>query len=290
MLWFVIDEINGTEGWTKGNRGAAEDWCRKVHRFFHDHDPYGRPTTGTQSGGIKEWWAGGYKIFDVAAREIYETQGHPMPKSGKLGPDDENPLQFSYKNYATQVQKLWTDFQKPAMIGECGWDHTYYEPGMPEYLAMYHNALWVSLANGLCASPCWWAYSDRLNDSVLTNQLLHFSRFVGEIDFANLAAPQPASITAGPSDAWAIKSDKLVFGWLVNPRTSVANESLMISGLGDGKYSVRLYRTWAGSYLPEQIVDCRDGKLTVTIPELKTTAEHASLIGHDVAFKILPKP
>ena len=102
----MIDEINGTEGWTQGDQAAAEEWCRKVHEFFNEHDPYGRPTTGTQSGGIGQWWPGGYRIFDIAAREIYEAQGHPMPKSGKLGPQDESPLQFSYKNYATQIQKL----------------------------------------------------------------------------------------------------------------------------------------------------------------------------------------
>ena len=288
FLWFVVDEINGTEGWTQGDHAAAEGWCRKMDQFFNQHDPYGRPTTGTQSGGIREWWPGGYRIFDVAAREIYEAQGHPMPKSGKLGPQDENPLQYSYKNYATQTQNLWTGFAKPAMIGECGWEHTYYEAGMPEYLAMYHNALWVSLANGLCATPFWWAYSERLNDSVLTNQMLYFSKFVADIDFANLRL-EPAQIGAGQSDAWAMKSDKMVFGWVVNPRTSVANESFTIAGLRDGKYSVRLYRTWRGNYLESQTVECRDGKLTVTVPELKTTGGRASHVGHDVAFKIAPQ-
>jgi hypothetical protein len=102
-----------------------------MDRFFNEHDPYNRPTTGTQSGGIGQWWPGGYEIFDIAAREIYEAQGHPMPKSGKLGPQDQNPIQTSYQNYAIQIQNLWNGFNKPALIGECGWDHTYYEPGMP---------------------------------------------------------------------------------------------------------------------------------------------------------------
>jgi len=288
FLWFVVDEINGTEGWTEGDHAVAEQWCRKVDAFFNQHDPYGRPTTGTQSGGIKEWWPEGYKIFDIAGREIYEAQGHPMPKSGKLGPNDEDPLQFSYRNYASQTQALWTGFGKPAIVGECGWDHTYYEPGMPGYLAMYHNALWVSLANGLCATPFWWAHSDWLNDSIVTNQMLYFSQFVSDIDFANLNLA-PAEITAGQCDAWAMKSDKLVFGWVVNPRTSVANESFTISGLPDGQYEVRLYRTWRGRYLDVQTIECRNGKLSFTIPELKTTGGHASHIGNDAAFKIIPK-
>ena len=48
-----------------------------------------------------------------------------------------------------------------------GWDQTYYEPGMPGYLAMYHNALWASLASGSCATPFWWSYSDRVNDGIV---------------------------------------------------------------------------------------------------------------------------
>jgi hypothetical protein len=288
FLWFIVDEINGTEGWEKGDQGAAEQWCRKMDAFFNEHDPYGRPTTGTQSGGIGQWWPGGYKIFDIAAREIYEAQGHPMPKSGKLGCDDENPLQFSYRNYATQTQNLWKGFDKPAIVGECGYDHTYYEPGMPGYLAMYHNALWVSLANGLCCTPFWWAYSDFINDGVVTNQMRNFAQFVRDIDFARLT-PEPAQITAGNCDAWAMRSGGFVFGWVVNPRTSVANETFTVSGLKDGDYEVRLYRTWRGRYLDPQTLQCRDGKLTVTIPELRTTGGHASYIGNDVAFKVTPK-
>jgi len=288
FLWFVVDEINGTEGWTQGDHDVAEQWCRKVDEYFNKYDPYGRPTTGTQSGGIGQWWPEGYKIFDIAGREIYEAQGHPMPKSGKLGPNDESPLQYSYRNYALQIKNLWNGFHKPAIIGECGWDHTYYEPGMPGYLAMYHNALWVSLANGSCATPFWWAYSSWLNDSVVTNQMLNFSRFVSDIDFANLSL-EPAEITAGDCDGWAMKSDKIIFGWVVNPRTSVANESFTISGLPDGDYEVRLYRTWRGRYMDRHTVECSAGKLTDTIPELKTTGGHALHIGNDVAFKIIPK-
>jgi hypothetical protein len=288
FLWFVVDEINGTEGWTQGDHGVAENWCRKVDEYFNKYDPYGRPTTGTQSGGIGQWWPEGYKIFDIAAREIYEAQGHPMPKSGKLGPDDESPLQYSYRNYALQVKNLWDGFDKPAIVGECGWDHTYYEPGMPGYLAMYHNALWVSMANGLCATPFWWSYSSWLNDSVVTNQMLYFSQFVSKIDFAGKDFG-PAEITAPNCDAWAMRAGAFVIGWVVNPRTSVANESFTVSGLADGQYELRLYRTWRGRYMDPQTIECRDGILTYTIPELRTSRGHALHIGNDVAFKIVPK-
>ena len=186
------------------------------------------------------------------------------------------------------MQKLWDGFDKPAMIGECGWDHTYHEPGMPGYLAMYHNAIWVSLVNGACATPFWWSYSDWINDSVVTNQMLYFSQFVSKLDFASKDF-EPADITAPDCDAWAMRADKFVVGWVVHPRTSVANERFTISGLPDGKYELRLYRTWRGRYLDPQTVECRNGKLTCTISELKTTGGHALHIGNDVAFKIVPR-
>ncbi len=110
----------------------------------------------------------GYEIFDLAAREIYEAQGFPIINDGKIDPEDENPLRSNYINYIAEITKLWNGFEKPAIIGETGWDHTFYEPSMPGYLAMYHNDIWASLANGLSMTLFWWSYSDMLNDNMVT--------------------------------------------------------------------------------------------------------------------------
>jgi hypothetical protein len=109
-----------------------------------------------------------------------------MIKDGGIANQEEHPLVLSYNNYAGQVTKLWTNYEKPAIIGETGWDHTYYEPSMPGYQSLYHNALWVSLANGTAMSPFWWAYSGYLNDNIITNQIRSLSRFTKEIPFAIL--------------------------------------------------------------------------------------------------------
>ncbi|MBN2288580.1 MAG: hypothetical protein JXQ83_04555 [Candidatus Glassbacteria bacterium] len=288
FLWFVIDEMDGTEGWVHGDTAAAENWCSKVHSFFKEHDPHGRPTTGTQCGAFPRYWPNGYRIFDIAAREIYEAQGWPMPEAGKITGKGEHPLRTSYRNYAGEARKLWSDFDKPAIVGETGWDHTYYEPGMPGYLAIYHNAIWAGLAGGLAMTPFWWAYSGWINDGVVTNQMAFFSGFVADIDFAGLELA-PAVIAAGGCDAYAMKSDKLIFGWVANPRSGVAGEKFTVSGLPDGEYEVLLYRTWRGRYLDRQAVACNGGRLTVTVPELLTARGHASHTGDDVAFKIYPK-
>lgn len=285
FLWFIIDEINGTDGWEHGDQAVAESWCREMNDFFHEHDPHGRPTTGTQSGGLENWWPEGYRIFDVAGREIYEAQGHPMPKGGKPDLMGDHPLRASYLNYAKQTHDLWTGFEKPAIIAETGWDHTWYEPGTPGYLATYHNALWATLANGGAATPFWWSYSPYVNESVVTSQIRSFANFVRDIDFAD-ADWKPVKVETSAGDGWAMQSDQLAFGWIASPSTGVAKETITVSGLADGEYEVRLYRTWRGQYLPSIPATATGGKLTVAVPELIVTDGQSQNIGDDVAFKI----
>ncbi len=286
FLWFVIDEINGTEGWLKGGSEAGERWCRRVHDWLKANDPYGRPTTGTQSGGLKQWWPEGYRIFDVAAREIYEAQGHPFPQSGKPDLNGDNALKLSYRNYAKQTQDLWSGFEKPALVGESGYDHTFYEPGMPGYLAMYHNALWAALANGLGATPFWWANGSYLGDAVLTRSMTYFAQFVRDIDFT--AKPwKPLALKVSEGDGWAMQSNGLTFGWVVNPVNGMANETVSVPGLDDGDYEVRLFRTWRGQYLEPVTATAAGGTLTLKIPELRPQGGRAQQIGDDIAFKIV---
>ncbi len=288
FLWFVIDEINGTEGWLKGGSEGAEQWSRKVHDWLKANDPWHRPTTGTRSGGIKEWWPAGYQIFDIAAREIYELQGHPMPPAGKQNPISENPLRFSYLNYAEQTQNLWRGFEKPVIIGECGWDHTYHEPAMPGYLEMYHNALWAGLANGLSMTPFWWAYSPYVNGAVISPTMLYFSLFVRDIDFtASNFQPVPLKVSDG--DGWAMRSDRMTFGWAANAVSGLAGETIEVPGLTDGDYDVHFFRTWRGLYLDPVAASSSGGVLAVKVPVLKPAATRVQNIGNDVAFKIVRK-
>jgi hypothetical protein len=288
FLWFVIDEINGTEGWTKGGSAGAEEWCRRVHTWLKANDPYGRPTTGTRSGALGEWWPNGYQIFDVAAREIYEAQGHPFPRSGKPNLISENPSKFSYLNYAKQTQDLWNGFSKPAIVGECGYDHTFYEPGMPGYLEMYHNALWVSLANGLSATPFWWSNGSYINDGVITRTMSYFSMFVRDINFS-AKQWQPIVLKMSEGDGWAMQGEAMTFGWVVNSLNGVANETFSVPGLDDGDYDVYLFRPWRGEYMPPIAASSTGGALSVKLPELRPVGQRAQNIGNDVAFKIVKK-
>lgn len=292
-IWFVVDEVNGTDGWVSGDSLAAGAWGKKVHDYFKQHDPYSHLTTGTRSGGLKEFWHEGYQTFDLAGREIYEAQGYPITKSASLDSADIHPLTHSYNNYSAQIAKLWTGYEKPAIIGETGWDHTYFEPGMPGYLAMYHNALWVTLASGTAMSPFWWAFTGqgRLHDNVVTSQMLNFRKFTDAIPFAKLSGLTPfRTQLPGGGDGFGMKSNEMVFGWVVNPATDVAGEPVTISALRNGKYRLRLYHTWRGEFIDEKDIEVTDGTAIIRLPYLHTTGSHANYTGPDMAYILQAMP
>ncbi len=294
-IWFIVDEVNGTDGWVSGDSTQAGVWVKKVHDYFKANDPWNHPTTGTRSGGIKEWWQDAYEATDLPGREIYEAQGFPINKTGQIDKDDTHSLTYSYRNYHGQVNKLWNGFEKPCLIPETGWDHTFYEMQMPGYQAQYHNAIWVSLASGVSMSPFWWAYSDRLNDNVVTNQMLSLRHFTDQIPFNKLINLKIIDAESSEGDAYAVGSDQLIFGWAVNANTDMAGKTVSLEDVPKGDYKLRLYHTWRGQFLRNEdrsvmVLDIKSqGKsLSFEIPILKVEGGHARYIGQDIAFILEP--
>jgi len=285
-IWFIVDEVNGTDGWVSGDSLGAAEWGRKIHEYFKNNDPYNHPTTGTRSGGSREWWQEGYEIFDMAGREIYEAQGFPIIKDGNIESSETHPLTYSYRNYAGQVQKLWNNFEKPAIIPETGWDHTFYEMNMPGYLAQYHNALWVTMATGSAMSPFWWSFSNRLNDNMITYQLRSFREFVDQIPFSNLTNVTPVEINNSDGDAYAIGSEEVIFGWMANSKTDLAGKAITIPSIEKGKYKLRIYHTWRGRFILEEDIESTGKGISFDIPEMKIQGSHAQYVGQDMAFII----
>ncbi len=287
-LWFIVDEINDTDGWWTRDYAAAAAWGKKVHDYFKTNDPWNRPTTGTRAGGIKEYWDDGYKIFDIAAREIYESQGWPNNRTSTIDSVAVHPLTSSYRNYAEENLKLWNLYGKPVINGETGWDHTFYEPSMPGYLAMYHNAMWATMATGSAMTPFWWSYSDYLflNDNIVSSRLTCIRRFTERIPFSKLTNLAPAKIKCLRGDAYAMQSNEFIYGWVVNSVSDVAGEKVTISSLKKGKYNLKIYHTWRGQFLTDTEVNCIDGTITFDPPYMRMGGhgEHANYIGHDMAF------
>lgn len=292
-IWFIVDEVNGTDGWVTGDSLKAAEWIGKVHNYLKTNDPWNRPTTGTRSGGIKEFWHEGYTVTDIAAREIYEAQGFPINKTSTIDSADLNPLIHSYRNYASENQKLWHGYGKPVINGETGYAHTFYEPSMPGYLAQYHNALWVTLATGSAMMPFWWAHSRFINDLTVNSQLTSLRRFTDRIPFSHLTDIKPANIkSVKGGDAYAMQTNELVFGWIVNSNGDVAHEKITVSALKNGKYKLMTYHTWRGAFLEETEVTVTNGTITFGPPYMRIAGSQARYIGQDMAFilEYIPEP
>jgi hypothetical protein len=291
-IWFIVDEVNGTDGWVTGDSLAASTWGRKVHDYFKANDPYNHPTTGTRSGGIQEFWHQGYQTFDIAAREIYEAQGYQINTTSTVDSAAVHPLKSSYSNYAREIRKLWNGYEKPSIIGETGWDHTFYEPSMPGYLAQYHNALWVALATGSAMTPFWWAHSRTVNDNILTSQITGIKRFTDRIPFSKLTGLVQADITSARGDAFAIKSNEFVFGWVASPGADVAGDRITVTSIRNGTYKLKIFHTWRGVFIDERELLCTNGSMSFGVPYMRITGSHASYIGEDLAFILerLPDP
>lgn len=287
-IWFLVDEINGTDGWVSGDSIVAGQWTRNVHNYFKANDPYNHPTTATRSGGLKEFFHDGYKVTDVAAREIYEAQGFPINHAGTIDSARVHPLKDNYLNYANQIRTIWDGYGKPVIIGETGWDHTFYEPGTPGYLAMHHNVMWVSLATGTCMTPFWWAYSGKMNDIIVSNQLLSIRKFSDQIPFSKLTVPVRVAVKVSGGDGFGIHTDNMTYGWIVNAEHDVAGNEVTIDGLTSGKYKLRLYHTWRGEFIKEEEVSSSAESLAFSIPSLHIKDGHANYIGQDVAFILEP--
>lgn len=237
-IWDLICEINGTDGWAKGDRSKANIWAKRVHNYFAQNDPYRRPTSGSMGGGASDYWAEGYATFDISDRENY--------------------YDLTYAAYAADIRKRWDSFAKPLLIGETG--------NITDEEA-YHNAIWSSLSNGLAMSPVWWAY-DKMDDRMFA-QMKSFSQFVSQIDFAGsrfepteakaelirVEKPMLAKLEAFPDivdwaeEDWADASKDT--GGLLKPRFEVLGDRKTIDipfSLKAGGYT----QGFAGQSLKEQ--------------------------------------
>ncbi len=128
------------------------------------------------------------------------------------------------------------------------------------------------------------AMTDLLNDAILTGQITSLRRFTDQIAFSKLTGLAPAEIAVARGNAYAMKSDQLIFGWVVNPVTDVAAARVILRGVSKGKYKLRIYHTWRGKFIQETELSCSDGTLEFVIPGLNGAGEHANYIGQDAAF------
>lgn len=259
-IWEIVNEINGTDGWQAGKRKEALEWVKKVHRFFKTHDPYGRPTTASQSGGI--YWKEGYQAVDLPNVHLYERSWTPH-YSG-------DPIRSSLWIYGEMARQLWKDFDKPGILGEAGALDNYgnFPAGSLDYLTMYHNAHWSGWANGLACAPFWWDFTTKsIFTSQVMNQMQVFSKIAQTIDYAHILF-SPASISVSGCDAYGMEGDTLAFGWIRDIQgKNVGGQLFRLEGLEDAPYTILWLNPWTGDTIKINNRLSFQGVLRDQIPE-----------------------
>lgn len=249
-IWDLICEINGTDGWAFGDTKETDAWLDKVNRYFKENDPYGHPTMGSMAGNRQDYWDFAYRTLDLADRENYYS--------------------INYDSFAEDIRKRWDSYEKPLMIGETG--------NMND-VTQYHNAIWVSLANGLASSPIWWDFGQVSDDMFV--QMNHFASFVAGIDFREAREPMNGStVKADDAKAWAMRGEKQSYGWLIAETGGAGEKAVALPDWPDGSYNVSWYDPWTGTPLGEGSTKAAGGTLTLTSP---ASAQP------DLAFTVRPR-
>lgn len=259
-MWEIVNEINGTDGWANGYTSEATNWVKIVKKYLDENDPFNRPITADQSGGL--YWPEGYALVDVPNVHLYETSWD----AGFPG----NPLRSSYYVYRKVARQFWNDFEKPGIFGEAGYTNTFgdFEVPSPEYTEQFHNAQWASWSSGLAATPLWWSFENRnMMSPDLTAHYKYFAMIVKNYDYAH---KQLQDVSAGGEevDAFAMKSERDGFGWLREIwGETPSGKMVKINGLADTSYYFHWYDTWTGKKITTTVQLSRNGVMEIIIPE-----------------------
>lgn len=272
-IWELINEMNGTDGWAKGRHQEALDWVEKCDKYFEENDPYNHPVTASFSGGFGEYREELYKRNDIPNIHMYPAQGWAMKY-----PEDK--MRSDMYNYAWASRRFWDAFEKPAIFGEAGANLTYYQPREKEYHISYHNQIWASLTNGLAAIPVWWAYDNLNTDD--WSQLKNLSKFVMDIDFANLPY-KTSDVSSEGADVFGLDTESKAFGWTRSfTKEDISGTKINIKGLENSEYEISWFDTWKGEYLKAEKAVSKNGEMVLIAPKLSEAHP-------DVAFKINKK-
>ena len=123
-----------------------------------------------------------------------------------------------------------------------------------------------------------------MNDVIVTNQMRSISRFKDAIKFNDLTNVMRVDSIEGGLNAFAMQSDQLIFGWVVNPETDVTSERIRIYEMVPGQYRLKLFHTWSGRWIEERELMVENGSIEFQVPNLRIQGGQARYVGQDIAF------
>ncbi len=115
------------------------------------------------------------------------------------------------------------------------------------------------------------------------------ANFTKNIPFNKLTNLISVDVTLSNGDGFAMSSDQLTFGWVVNPVANVTDAEVVVNDMANGTYNLRIYHTWRGQFIQDSEVLAKNETVTFKVPRLVIEDSHARYVGQDIAFILSPK-
>ncbi len=265
----AICEIDGTSGWA-ANQSQALAWCAAVRDFFSANDPFRRNASGqTPAAGTRVNAASWESGFDLRSTDSYASQYDNVGVALTIATD-------------TQVMRR---SGKPSFHAEFG-GNTSGGASQPAHL---HNGIWAAATNGAAMTPLVWCDggSFPMLTAAMQDHLQYLAQFMAGIDYLGSPSLSTAAVSVKDSNlrGWGMKLADRGYAWVQRKNAgSLGGQTVSISSLAAGHYTVQWFNPWASGATPIQtatVTVAGDGVLRAAIP---------SLACPDVALRFAPAP
>ncbi|MBP1684705.1 MAG: putative glycosyl hydrolase [Deltaproteobacteria bacterium] len=265
--WEFWNEAKAPASWVvemasylKGTRGFAGQPA----------DPYQHLLTTTY--GTPDIW----RIPEIDLTQTHRYGEGSIPDHAPLVYDDAQ----RHRVYGTPhlMSEFGIDFRAP--------DGRYDPDGKGVNL---HNALWASALSGNAGSAMVWWWDNYVHPSRVYAHFSALRQFVESIPWT-AGAWEPLEVTAPSAAVYGLILDSSAMLWAHNPQhhwrnvlskkpvAAMPSQEVRVRGLPSGRYTIEWWDTWKGGISRRESVTCREGRLTLRLPELET----------DVAARIVP--
>ena len=279
LAWEWWNEVN----FTPIERDDLGAWLGEMGAYLETVDPYHHLTTTSYSGGSTgDLWDS--PAVDVMQVHLYDTL---------------DPCLTMPRNFARMADKA----DKPVLYGEYGFGTGGEDVSSPDREGIHlHNALWASSLSGYANTAMYWWWDTLVDPLELWRHYKGISTFLAGEDLATLTPVKPdkssgvcanvmtssthvlmwvrgSEYTAqAAADAYTevLRSGTLPGSeWRYEPE-AVTGQSVTLSGLTDGSYTLQSYDPQTASWTGEETVQVAGGSYTVRLPALAL----------DLAFKL----
>ena len=260
--WMAVAEIDNTNGYYY-NATQAEAWCGSVRTYFAGADPFRTNASGQYpivamksdetSTGAAAWDVG----LNLRAVDSY------LKKTDNIG---------IASTIASETATM-RGSGKPALHTEFGG----YMPDASQPLHL-HNGIWAGTAAGACMTPLSWGDDEYYSNHYpmvspgMAQHLQYLGQFMqglsylGDPGLTAVATPGGGLTISGTSSGdyrgWGMRQADRGFVWIqryLNGSTGIGggvgeSETVQLTGLASGTYTVEWYDVWVSGAAPQSVV------------------------------------